>query len=217
MLTTEEFWIQLGAYNTTTLPVQIAWLCVAIIVTYLLFIKPTTRTNMVMKGLLSFTFAWNGIIYFLVFSDGPVYNFFFAPLFIIISILFAIDIFAKRIEFKLPDRKWRRYATLLLILMWLIYPLVGATLERDFPKLCTPMNPCPSTVFAIALTVAAIPKVDKKVYIMLLPWALMGLPKCLGVYQCYEDCILFAAGVFGLVMLVTNWRVIGQESDAYTA
>jgi hypothetical protein len=76
------------------------------------------------------------------------------------------------------------------------------------------MNPCPSTVLAIALAVAAIPKVDKKAYIMLLPWALMGLPKCLGAYQCYEDCILFAAGVYGLVMLIANWRAIGQKSAA---
>jgi len=45
----------------------------------------------------------------LMFSDGPVYNFFFAPLFIVVAILFAGDIFAKRTEFKLPDRSWRRY------------------------------------------------------------------------------------------------------------
>jgi hypothetical protein len=30
----------------------------------------------------------------------------------------------------------------------------------------------------------------------------MGLPKCFGALDCYEDCILFAAGVYGLVVLV---------------
>ena len=48
---------------------------------------------------------------------------------------------------------------------------------------------------------------DKKVSIALLPWALMGLPKCLGALDCYEDCILFAAGIYGLIVLVKNWKM----------
>jgi len=60
---------------------------------------------------------------------------------------------------------------------------------------------------------AAIPKVDKKVYVLLLPWALMALPKCFGALECYEDCILFSARVYGLVMLVKNWRAIGKSGE----
>jgi len=58
---------------------------------------------------------------------------------------------------------------------------------------------------------AAIPQVDRKVYVFLLPWAIMSLPKCLGALDCYEDCILFAAGVYGLILLVRNWKVIGRS------
>ena len=29
-----------------------------------------------------------------------------------------------------------------------------------------------------------------------------------GALDCYEDCILFAAGVYGLVLLVKNWKII---------
>jgi len=57
----------------------------------------------------------------------------------------------------------------------------------------------------------AIPQVDRKVYVFLLPWAIMSLPKCLGALDCYEDCILFAAGVYGLILLVRNWKVIGRS------
>ena len=56
---------------------------------------------------------------------------------------------------------------------------------------------------------ASIPHVDKKVYVFLLPWAILGLPKCPGALECYEDCILFATGVHGLVSLVKNWKTIG--------
>jgi hypothetical protein len=34
----------------------------------------------------------------------------------------------------------------------------------------------------------------------------MGLPKCLGALDCYEDCILFASGIYGLVELIRNWK-----------
>jgi hypothetical protein len=212
MMTTEEFWSQLGTYNTATWPVQVAWTAAVIVMICMIFTRRTAWASMAMKILLSFAFAWNGAVYFLVFSDGPVYDFFFAPLFFAVAILFIVDIFVKRTEFTLPDRRWIRYTTLFWILLWLVYPLIGLALGRGFPKVCTPMNPCPSTVLAIGLTAAAIPRVDRKSYISLLPWALMGLPKCLGVYQCYEDCILFAAGVYGLVMLIVGWRAIGRES-----
>ncbi|MGC9332704.1 MAG: DUF6064 family protein [Anaerolineae bacterium] len=71
--------------------------------------------------------------------------------------------------------------------------------------------PCPLTTFAIALVAAAAPQVDKKVFLLLLPWALMALPKCLGALDCYEDCILFASGVYGLVALIRNWRTEPAE------
>jgi hypothetical protein len=72
----------------------------------------------------------------------------------------------------------------------------------------TPMMPCPLTVFALTMVTAASPKVDKKIFILLLPWALAALPKCFGVLDCYEDCILFASGVYGLIILIKDWKSI---------
>jgi hypothetical protein len=71
--------------------------------------------------------------------------------------------------------------------------------------------PCPTTVFALALLAAATPKVDKKIYILLLVWALPSIGKCFGVLDLYEDCILFVAGVYGLTVLVKYWKAIGKE------
>jgi len=39
----------------------------------------------------------------------------------------------------------------------------------------------------------------------------MSLPKCLGALECYEDCILFGAGVYGLIVLIKNWKAIGKD------
>ena len=208
MMNATEYWDHLGDFNNTTWPVQIIWIICTIIVGITLFRKYSNWSNNVLKLLLSFAFAWNGIVFFILFSHGPIHHYFFSPLFILIALLFIVDVITKKTELRLPDRKWIRYITYIWILSWLLYPFVGIALGRTFPEVCTPMNPCPLTAFSIALMVASIPKVYKTLYIVLLPWALLGLPKCLGMYQCYEDCILFVAGVFGLVMIIINWKRI---------
>jgi len=208
MPTTETFWNQMGAYNEATLPVQIVMMVVAVVLTYFVFAKVSARVNTLMKLFLSFAFAWTGIVFFLIFSRSIVSTV-ASALFIIVAILFVLDIFKKKIEFRFPATMWQRYLTVFLILLVFLYPVVGMALGHYYPKTCMPMAPCPLTVFAIALVAAAIPKVDRKVYVFLLPWAIMSLPKCLGALDCYEDCILFATGVYGLVLLVKNWKTIG--------
>jgi len=200
----------MGAYNEDTLPLQIVMMIAAAILTYFVFAKASARANTLMKILLSFAFAWTGIVFFLIYAKSIV-SAGASALFIIIAILFALDIFQKKIKFRLPAAGWQRYLTILLILLVFLYPVIGMALGHYYPEICMPMVPCPLTVFAITLVAAAIPHVDRKVYAFLLPWAILSLPKCLGAFNCYEDCILFAAGVYGLVMLVRNWKVIGRS------
>jgi len=208
MPTTEIFWSQMGAYNEATLPLQIVMMTATAVLTYFVFAKASAKANILMKILLSFAFAWNGIVFFLIFA-WSIISAAASVLFIIIAILFGLDIFKKKIEFGFPIAKWQRYLPVFLIILVFLYPVIGMALGHSYPETCMPMAPCPLTVFAIALVAAAIPHVDKKVYVLLLPWAILSLPKCLGALDCYEDCILFAAGVYGLVMLVKNWKIIG--------
>ena len=210
MTATERFWDQIGAYNEATLPMQIIIVIVALALTCLVFARPSTKINTVMKAFLSFVFAWN-LIYFLIFAKNPIAIFLGVPLFTIVAILFAVDIIRKKIDFKLPDVTWQKHLKIFWILLVFLYPAIGFALGHYYPKTCTPMMPCPLTVFAIALVTAAIPKVDKKVFVFLLPWALMGLPKCLGALECHEDCILFGGGVYGLIMLIRSWKDIEKN------
>ena len=210
MPTTETFWSQMGAYNTATLPVQTAMMVAAVVLACFVFAKGSARANTLMKLFLSFSFAWNGIVFFLVFAMSIV-SVVASALFIVVGVLFALDIFEKKVEFRLPAEGWQRYLTVVWILLAFLYPAIGAAFGHYYPEICMPMAPCPLTVFAIALVVAAIPRVDKKVYVLLLPWAILSLPKCLGALDCYEDCILFASGVYGLVLLVRNWEAIGAR------
>lgn len=209
MMSTETWWNQIGTYNNAIFPMQIIIMIVAIILTYFLFAKPGTKTNKLMKAYLSFTFAWNGIIFFLIFGKELPGIFLGAPLFIIVAILFAWDIFGNKTQLRLPNIKWQRYLMMFWILLAFLYPLIGLAFGHYYPKTCIfGVMPCPTTVFALALLVAAIPKVDKKVYVLLLVWALPAFGKCLGALNLYEDCVLFWTGIYALIMLIKNWKVI---------
>jgi hypothetical protein len=205
MASTEVFWTRVGTYNEATWPISIAMIVAAAFLTYRLFLRPSAKTDMWTKAFLSFVFAWNGLVFFLIFTKNPISMLFGAPLFIVVSLLFGVDIFAKKTHFQPPAATWKKRLTIFWIVLVFLYPVIGWPLGHVYPKTLLPMFPCPLTVFAIALVAAAAPNVDKKVFILLLPWALMGLPKCFGALDCYEDCILFASGVYGLVELIRNW------------
>jgi hypothetical protein len=211
MMSAETWWNQIGAYNNAIFPMQIITMVAAAVLTYLLFVKSGTKTNNMIKAYLSFTFAWNGIIFFLIFGKELPGTILGAPLCIIVAILFTWDIFANKTQFRLPKTKWQKYLTILLVLCALLYPLIGLAIGHYYPKTCTfGTMPCPTTVFALALLAAAIPTVDKKAYILLLLWALPAFGKCLGALDLYEDCILFWTGIYALIILIKNWRAIGK-------
>ena len=213
-MTAEGFWTQVGVYNQATLPVQLILLIAVIFLTYRVFVKQGAQTDTWMKVILAVGFAWNGVVFFLVFVKNPISTYFGAPLFIILAFLFIVDIIRKKTEFRITDLKWKRGFSSMGMLLVLIYPLFGLPLGHTYPQMITPVMPCPITVFAIVLSTASTPKVDRKIFILLLPWALAGLPKCLGALDCYEDCILFIAGIYGLVFLIKDWRMISEVQRA---
>jgi hypothetical protein len=205
---TTTFWNHIAAYNTATWPIQIVMIAAAVYLTYRVFAKQGPATDVWMKAFLAFAFAWNGTVLFLVFLRNPISMAIGTPLFVIVSILFVVDIFAKKTHFGLSKGKWMRGFTVAWIVLTFLYPLVGWPLEHVYPKVLLPMFPCPLTVFAIALVAAAVPNADKKGFIALLPWGLLSLPKCFGALDCYEDCVLFTGGVYGLIVLIKNWKSI---------
>lgn len=207
-MSTETFWTRVGAYNEATWPVQVVMIVAALYLTVRAFAKPGLKTDAWMKAFLAFAFAWNGTVFFLVFVRNPISMAIGTPLFVVVSVLFVVDIFAKKTRFRFPERGWMRGFTIVWMLLALLYPLIGWPLGHVYPQVLLPVFPCPLTVFATALVAAAVPNVDRKVFIALLPWGLLGLPKCFGGLDCYEDCALFAAGVYGLIVLVKNWRLM---------
>lgn len=204
---TASWWKTIGAYNVAIFPLQVVVTFAALALIYLVFKNPGDRSDKIMKAYLSLLCAWNGLVFFLVYGRRLPGTILGAPLFVLAAALFAWDIGAGKTRFRLPEASWQRLVTGFLILLALSYPLIGAFIGHFYPESCTfGTMPCPTTVFCLALLSAALPQADKKVYSVLLIWALPALGKCLGALDLYEDCVLFWAGVYALVMLVRAWR-----------
>jgi len=140
-VSTEAFWIGVGVYNETTWPIALTTIVVAVFLIGWVFLRPGAKTDMWVKVFFSFAFAWNGIVFFLIFLRNPISMFFGTPLFIIVSLLFAVDIWAKKTLFRPPEAMWKKGITILWIVLVFLYPVIGWPLGHVYPKTLLPMFP----------------------------------------------------------------------------
>ncbi|NTV35964.1 MAG: hypothetical protein HGA53_03335 [Anaerolineaceae bacterium] len=209
MKSAQLFWDQIASYHDSTIIIQLFMIAAGILLTVLLFTKPSRLYNNLMKIYLGCSFAFQSIVFFWGFDQSPIGRFFAGPLFLVIAGLFLADIFFGKIEFTFPKTKWARVVLFVgLGLVIIGYPLISYLLGHRYPRLTTPFMPCPLTVFALILLTASLPRIDQKVYCLLLVWAAMGLPKVFGLFDVREDSILFAAGLYALVILIKNWQQV---------
>ncbi len=213
MLTEEVFWNQIGSFNIKFFYLHIIWIAISIVILLALYTEKGDRLNDIVKIFLSLTFLFNSIVFFGLFTEGLVSRYIYGGIFLGVGISFFYDLFNREIKFIWPKRKYIKITTIIGLVLVYAYPFLGVLLGRNFPYICMPMNPCPSTVLAIVLVIAALPKTNKTTLILLLPWALLGLPKAFGLFGCYEDIILFLAGLYGLVNLLVYWKIIGKEKN----
>jgi hypothetical protein len=175
-----------------------------------LFLKPGRLQSLFAKLFLSIAFAWNGIMFYMILAKdmaGDSHgNYIFGSVFIIVSVLFAVDLFRQKMQFSLPTVGWRKYATLVLMLLVFCYPLFGIAFGHSFTSLIMPGTfPCPTTALGLLLLTTALPQVDKIIYILLLFCAIPFTPFVqISKYGVYEDVILFTTGIYSLVLLLRH-------------
>ena len=212
MIAKNEFWQIMEAYGAQIQPSQIIFYIAAILLVGWLFLKPGRIQTLVAKLYLSMAFAWNGIaFYFILARDmagGSYGNYVFGSLFIIVAVLFAFDLFRQKMQFSLPTVGWQKYATLVLALLIFCYPLFGMVFGHSFTSLMMPgAFPCPTTALGLLLLTMALPQVDKMIYILLLICAIPFTPFVqIARYGVYEDTVLFATGIYSLVLLLRCWK-----------
>jgi hypothetical protein len=204
----DEFWRIMEAYSAGIWPAQIAFYIAAILFVGWLFLKPGRIPFLFTKLYLSIAFAGTGIAFYMILAKdmaGESYvNYVLGSVFIIVSVLFAVDLSRQKMQFSLPTVGWRKYATLILMLLVFCYPLFGIAFGHSLSSLIMPGTfPCPTTALGLLLLTTALPQVDKVIYILLLICAIPFTPFVqIARYGVYEDTILFATGVYSLVLLL---------------
>jgi hypothetical protein len=209
MMDAEVFFKNVSAYNVSIFPMQIITLVVAVILTYLLFVRPSAIVNKLIKVYLSLTFIW----FVFMFPFEGVLKITFGLLHLAIAIFFFIDIFTAKTEFKFPETSGKRTFMLFFIFSaFALYPLIEYMSGHIYPKvLLFGVAPCPTVIFSLALLIGAVPKVGKLIFILLIfPAIFSGLsvPILLGVWA---DLLLLVLGIYGLIILIKNWKLIGKE------
>jgi hypothetical protein len=223
MITQNQFWQIMEAYAAQIKPAQIVLYFAAILVIGWLFVKPGRTQNILAKLYLSVAFAWTGIAFYFVLARnmaGASYgNYVFGSVFIVVAVLFAVDLVRQKMRFSFPRVGWQRYATLVLTLLVFCYPLLGMLSGPSSTSLIMPgAFPCPTTALGLLVLTMALPRVDKTIYILLLICAIPFTPFVqIARYGVYEDTILFATGVYSLVLLVKYWKAEQYTKTAISA
>lgn len=213
MISKDEFWRVMAAYGAGISPAQIVFYVAAILCVGWVFLKPGKIQSLCAKLYLATAFAWTGIAFYMILARdmaGDSYgNYVFGVVFIIVSALFAIDLFRQRMQFSLPPAGWQKVTTLVLAVMVFCYPLFGIAFGHRFPSLIMPGTfPCPTVALGLLLLTTALPQVDRVIYILLLICAVPFTPFVqIARYGVYEDTILLTTGIYSLVLLVGAWKV----------
>ena len=215
MLSAEQWWGIIEAYGAGVWPAQVIFFLVAAALVLFLIFKPGKVATVLMKLYFVLAFGWNGMVFFMILGKGLAGNYCFGSLFTLVAILFAVDLFRGRIQFRRPEPNWQKYLTLALVLVVFSYPLFSLVFGHYFPRVIIPGTfPCPTTALALLLLTTALPRVDKIMYVILLFWAIpfppfIQIPK----YGVYEDTIMFIVGIYSLIMLVRHWKndSVGQQ------
>jgi hypothetical protein len=200
------------AYGTGIRPAQIVFYIPGILLVGWLLLKPGRVQTLLTKLYLSIAFAWNAVVFYMILAKdiaGDSYsNCVFGFVFIVVSVLFAIDLVRQTMQFSLPLIGWQKYATLVLMLLVFCYPLFGTAFGHRFTSLIVPgSHPCPTVALGLLLLTMALPQVDKMIYILLLVCAIPFTPFFqIARYGVYEDMILLAVGIYSLALLLARGR-----------
>jgi hypothetical protein len=212
MISIEEWRRIMNGYGASIWPAQIVFFAVAIVLTAFTMLKSGRVQDILIKLYLAVSFAWNGIMFYLIHArelTGSLYgNFLYCAIFMLVSALFAVDIFRRRMSFSLPSARWQKYATIALLVLTFCYPLIGKFLNHPTTRLLFPGTiGCPTTALALVLLTTSLPRVDRTVYIVLLFFAIPATPFLqIARYGVYEDGIMLGSGIYALIMLILYWK-----------
>jgi hypothetical protein len=219
----ERFWQIIQAYNLRMWPVQVVMYLATLVLVLLLFVRPTRLLSLLLEIYFSIAFALTGVAFYLLLAGGMAGNssgnYFLGLLFLVVSVLFLLDVFRGGLTLGVPAAGARKCLTPVLTVCTLCYPLAGIVLGHSVRESIVPgAFPCPTVALCLLVLTTALPKVRRTVTILLLFCAIpFTIPFQVLRYGVYEDVVLFVTGIYSLILLVRYWKPRRPEGTGSVA
>lgn len=207
----EIFWNTIARYNAGTWPVQIVLVATAVVLTVLLYRRPTRTVRMSMKLYLALLNGWIAAVYYAVYCVQRGYSYIPAFIWGAMALVWVYDLCTGYTTFERTYRHDR--FTGVLYLLPFLYPVCSLLRGLEFPGITTPVMPCCVAVYTVALLLAFSRRVNLFVILILCHWAILGLSKVY-FFRMPEDSLLTCSIVPALYFFFKEY--IDTHLDATT-
>jgi hypothetical protein len=192
------FWEIIGKYNTQTIVIQIFLFVFAIIA---FFISYVGKIKWLIKLVLGIIILFIGIVFFGYYGAENIQKYFALPLFIICGFLLIFECIKNKQDTLDKLNKWQ----VILLCLYILYPLISFILGNKFPKMVTYIMPCPIISISIIIYSGYRNK-NKLLLICMILWGLTGIKAF--VANAYEDLILLICGIYCIYILIKEKKMI---------
>ena len=143
----ETFWNTIASYNAATWPAQLALTLAAVVLTLLLYFRPSPAVRIAMKVFMALLNFWIAGVYYLVCCEPREHHDLLALFWAIMGCIWVYDLAVGHASLQRTGNH-KAFAALLFA-MPLVYPLFSLLLGRTFPMITSPVMPCSVAVFTI--------------------------------------------------------------------
>lgn len=196
------FWETIASYNSSTWHLQILIVAVAILLTVMLYRRPSHRVKVAMKLFMAALNFWIAGVYYLIYCAGRDYNEMYALFWAIMGGIWIYDLLIKHASLECTG-KHNKFA-IVLFAMPFVYPVASLLLGRGFPMMTSPVMPCSVAVFTIGLMLAFSERVNIVLSMFLCHWALISFSK-IYFFGIPEDYILACSVVPALYIFFREY------------
>ena len=136
----ETFWNTIASYNAATWPAQLALTLAAVVLTLLLYFRPSPAVRIAMKVFMALLNFWIAGVYYLVCCEPREHHDLLALFWAIMGCIWVYDLAVGHASLQRTGNH-KAFAALLFA-MPLVYPLFSLLLGRTFPMITSPVMPC---------------------------------------------------------------------------
>ncbi len=205
--TVDQFLGVFRKYNLGVFPMQISLYLLAVVVIYLT-VKPSTRSDKIISGILAFFWLWMGIVYHLhYFTEINNAAYLFGAFFVMQGFLFLIfGIFQYKLSFCFKVNRYGITGISLVIFALFVYPIMGYFLGHIYPDSPTFGLPCPTTIFTFGLLLLTVKRFPPGLLIIPCLWSVIGFMAAFQ-FGIVEDTSLLLFGLTTVFLLLIRNRI----------